>query len=161
MGINTTNPAYKLDVNGVIRSSGTMYVSGAPQTSYYYYACFDGSLGLTYGTTCSGSDIRLKENIEPITNGLDRTLRTKGVTFEWKDKNRGNRREVGFIAQDMEKAVPEVVSTGPDGTKGIDYQKLTAVLAEAIKELKAENDNHAIDLRALRDEFRAYKDAHP
>jgi outer membrane murein-binding lipoprotein Lpp len=60
----------------------------------------------------------------------------------------------------MEKTVPEVVTAGPDGTKGIDYQKLTAVLAEAIKQLKATNDNLASDVMSLREELKAYKATH-
>lgn len=50
-------------------------------------------------------------------------------------------RQIGLVAQDVEKALPELVSKDKDGYKAISYTKLTAVLVEAVKELKTENES--------------------
>ena len=65
----------------------------------------------------------------------------RGVSFEWNNKQTSypaGQKDIGLIAQDIEKVVPEVVKTREDGTKGIRYDKLIGVLVEAIKELKQE-----------------------
>jgi hypothetical protein len=49
-------------------------------------------------------------------------------------------RQVGFLAQDVEQVLPEAVKTMNDGYKAVDYSRLTALLVEAVKELKAENE---------------------
>ncbi len=87
----------------------------------------------------SSSDVRLKENISPIKNGLDKVSKLQGVNFTWKsDENHENK--IGFIAQEVEKVLPEVVFTNEaDGYKGINYAEITVVLVEAVKELQQEN----------------------
>lgn len=56
------------------------------------------------------SDYRLKENVKPIVGALDKVLNLKGVNFEWIDKeSRGHGKQIGMIAQQVEKHVPEVV----------------------------------------------------
>ncbi len=77
------------------------------------------------------SDRRLKKNIKPITNGLDIIKGLQGVRFEWKDGRMAGQ-QVGFIAQDVQKVLPEVVS-GIDPL-GLQTARITAVLVEAIKE---------------------------
>ena len=66
-------------------------------------------------------------------------MKMQGVSYERNDVEEP-RRQVGVLAQDMEEIVPEVVLTADDEmqTKSVDYGKLTAVLIEAIKELKLE-----------------------
>jgi hypothetical protein len=84
--------------------------------------------------TTTTSDIRLKENIEPLNNSLEKVLKLQGVNYTWKSDSL-HIRKIGFIAQDMEKVFPEFVFTNPnDGYKGINYPDITAVLTEAIKE---------------------------
>ena len=58
----------------------------------------------------------------------------RGVSFEWKDDENGKGPQIGLIAQEVEKALPELVHTDREGYKSVTYDKLTAVLAEAIKE---------------------------
>jgi trimeric autotransporter adhesin len=83
--------------------------------------------------TLSTSDARLKENILPIENALDKVLALQGVTYSWK-KDPEHLRYVGFVAQDVEKVIPELVFTdGTSGMKGIDYAEMSAVLAESVK----------------------------
>tara|TARA_B100000927_G_C16471670_1_gene471826 strand:- start:79 stop:1332 length:1254 start_codon:yes stop_codon:yes gene_type:complete len=80
------------------------------------------------------SDERLKDNIETIENGLDKVRQLRGVTY-----TRDEKENIGVIAQEVEKILPEIVLTADDemGTKSVDYSRLTAVLIEAVKELSA------------------------
>ena len=80
------------------------------------------------------SDERLKDNIETLEDGLDKVEQLRGVTY-----TRDNREEIGVIAQEVEKILPEIVLTADDemGTKSVDYSRITAVLIEAVKELSA------------------------
>ena len=84
------------------------------------------------------SDERLKDNIEEIPNALDKVESIKGVHFDWNDKQdvyEGH--DIGVIAQDIEKVLPEIVEDRDNGYKAVKYEKLTAVLIQAVKELSA------------------------
>lgn len=118
VGIGTTNPISKLHVAGRVFANG-------------------------YDVP---SDIRLKEDIETLTGALEKLDKLRGVSFKWNARAEslgqisGNR-EIGVIAQEVEAAFPEVVATvSKEGYKAVDYSRLTAVLIEAVKELKAENE---------------------
>ena len=80
------------------------------------------------------SDERLKDNIETLTDGLDKVEQLRGVTY-----TRNEKENIGVIAQEVEKILPEIVLTADDemGTKSVDYSRLTAVLIEAVKDLSA------------------------
>ena len=80
------------------------------------------------------SDERLKDNNETLTDGLDKVEQLRGVTY-----TRDERENIGVIAQEVEKILPEIVLTADDemGTKSVDYSRLTAVLIEAVKDLSA------------------------
>ena len=88
------------------------------------------------------SDERLKENVKPIENALDKVSKINGVTFDWIEDmqefhpNEGN--DVGVIAQEIEKVLPEVVETRDSGYKAVKYEKIVPLLIESIKDLKAE-----------------------
>lgn len=87
--------------------------------------------------TLPSSDEKLKTNITPIENALDKVLLLNGVEFDFLDKkNYGylGKHQLGVIAQQAETVVPELVATNPDGYKGVSYQHLTALLIEAMKE---------------------------
>jgi len=79
----------------------------------------------------SNSDERLKENIYPIDNALSRVGQIEGVYFNWNNKTE---RQVGVIAQQVEKVLPEVVSEDKDSYLSVDYSKLVPLLFEAINE---------------------------
>ena len=92
----------------------------------------------------SPSDRRWKKNIEPLGSCLEKVSDLQGVSYEWDmeahpDSGFTPGRQIGLVAQDVEKVVPELVSEDKDGYKSVSYAKLTAVLVEAVKELKAEN----------------------
>ena len=81
------------------------------------------------------SDGTLKTNISPLNDPLATINKLNGVQYDWKDPNNGEH-EIGLIAQDVETVVPEVVRTlAGSNLKGVEYQKLTAILIEAVKEL--------------------------
>ena len=87
------------------------------------------------------SDEKLKTNITPIENALDKVLSLNGVEFDFLDeKNYGylGKHQLGVVAQQVETVVPELVTTNPDGYKGVSYQHLTALLIEAMKEQQKE-----------------------
>ena len=103
-----------------------------------------GGILCSSGTACN-SDLRWKKNIYSIDNGLRKVSQLRGVEYEWKtdefpDKNFKKGKQIGFIAQEIEEILPEVVRTDGEGFKSLDYARLTAVLVEAVKDLKAENN---------------------
>ncbi len=123
VGINKNTPSYELDVDGTIR-----------------------------GNNVSPSDARLKEDIQTIENALEKVSGLRGVSYRWIDKSDGKGSQIGVIAQEVEKVVPEVVYEDKKGMKSVAYGKLVGVLIEANKELKAENDAVKKDNVALRAE---------
>ena len=94
----------------------------------------------------STSDKRLKENIKPLDNALDKVLKISGVSFDWKPLSEEEKKtihgnqghDVGVIAQEIEEVLPEVVTTRDSGYKAVKYEKIVPLLIESIKELKAE-----------------------
>jgi hypothetical protein len=94
----------------------------------------------------STSDERLKENIHPLENALDKVSQLRGVEFDWKPVTEEERKtihgneghDVGVIAQEVEKVLPEVVTERETGYKAVKYEKIVPLLIEAIKDLKAE-----------------------
>ena len=105
---------------GKLNSSGTFTVSGDV---------------VAFG---SPSDISLKENIKPIENALDKVEKLQGVTFDWKEKQEDIldiKEDIGFIAQDVQKVLPELVKENDNGKLSLRHQGIVPVLLEAIKEL--------------------------
>lgn len=95
---------------------------------------------LTVTALTESSSITLKENIDPIQDALDAIMQLAGVIYDRKDGSRY--REVGLIAEDVNKIIPNVVTKDDQGNpQGIQYTKLTAYLVEAVKTLKQEINN--------------------
>jgi len=87
------------------------------------------------------SDIRFKTNIKTISNALNRVLALRGVTFNWiRENGVDDRRSMGLIAQEAEEIIPELVIKDND-YYSITYPQVSALLIEAVKELKKENDS--------------------
>ena len=92
---------------------------------------------IAFSSTIS-SDRKLKENIQPIEGGLNKILKLKGVSFDWKDEKR-DKNQLGFIAQDVEEVLPELVKevetlgTEDESHKVVNYDGVIPVLVEAIK----------------------------
>lgn len=97
------------------------------------------------GSINSSSDIRYKKNISTIANPLEKINKLQGVNYMWKaeefpELNFSENPQIGLIAQDVEKIVPEIVLTDGNGYKSVDYAKLSAILIEAIKEQQKQID---------------------
>ena len=88
------------------------------------------------------SDIRLKENLQIIEGSLDKIGEINGYEFDWNEKSPGWARErghdVGVIAQEVQKVLPEIVSERKNGYLGVDYKRIIPLLIESVKELKQE-----------------------
>ena len=91
----------------------------------------------------STSDERLKTNIVNIPNAIDKIKQINGVYFDWIPLTKEQRKilhgneghDIGVIAQEIEAILPELVTTRDNGYKAVKYEKLVAVLIEAVKEL--------------------------
>lgn len=86
------------------------------------------------------------QNLRPLGNSLDIVLKLNGVRFNWRTTEFSEKRfpagdQIGVVAQDVERVMPEVVSRLSDGSKSVDYSRMVALLIESVKELKAENDS--------------------
>ena len=96
---------------------------------------------IAFSTTFS--DERLKDDIKTIDSALDKIESLRGVTYTWNKGGREGQRDIGLIAQEVEKVLPEIVRekemTLVDGKtyKTVDYEKIVGVLIEGIKELSA------------------------
>jgi hypothetical protein len=102
-------------------------------------------------TAFYSSDVALKENITNIPNSLEALKKLNGVLFDWKkeyiDKRGGEdgyfvrKKDVGVIAQEVEKVLPEAVAQRSDGVKAVKYDRLTCLLIEAVKTLNDKVEN--------------------
>ena len=88
----------------------------------------------------ASSDERLKDEIIPISNPLDKINSIGGYSFVWKEEKQNiyKGKDYGVIAQEIEKVLPELVNTRESGYKAVKYDKLVSLLIEGIKELSSE-----------------------
>ncbi len=91
------------------------------------------------GGTWDASDIRLKKNVEEINNALSLVKNMRGVSYNWRsdeypEMKFSDSKQIGFVAQELEKFVPELVSTDDKGYKAVSYEKVSPILVEAIKD---------------------------
>ena len=140
VGIGVSSPNAKLQVGDSCKINTSLGVgTDASGTT--------GEIRATNNVTAYySSDIALKENISPIGNALDKLSQISGVEFDWTkdyiDDHGGEdgyfvrKHDVGVIAQEIKKVLPEVVAEREDGTLAVRYEKIIALLIEAVKELK-------------------------
>jgi hypothetical protein len=151
VGIGTTTPGYRLEVNGSVAGVGAYH---------------------------DISDARYKTNVVTLTHALETVSALRGVRFEWREKdypamNFESGPQLGFIAQELKQVLPEAVSVDKQGVHTVAYSKVIPVLVEAIKELRqaaehqqgqlTDRDAKITDLQnenvALRKEMAALKSA--
>ena len=135
-GVDFVNTASGTSIKGRITSDGVLHMA-------------DDIIAFSTTTT---SDVKLKENIERVEGALDKVSQLDGVTFNWKKDGKAS---AGVIAQNVEKVLPSAVKEvetldGEEINKHVDYNQLSALFIEAIKELKEEN-------KLLRDEIENLK----
>jgi len=118
VGIGTDSPSYDLEVVGKIYAS-------------------DSIISNVYAGT---SDIRLKQDIEPTDKGLDAVMDLNPVSYRFISNAESEKKSYGFIAQEIEKVIPDVVGTRHDGMKILNYNDLISVLTKAIQEQQTEID---------------------
>lgn len=110
IGIGKESPSYDLDVNGEVQA--TAFVQA--------------------------SDQRYKKNIQPIKNALGIIQNVRGVYFDWKENpatpRGGSGQQVGFIGQEVEKVLPQLVKKDDRGYRAVSYSGFTPVLLEALKQ---------------------------
>ncbi len=105
------------------------------------------SSGVTATAFLYSSDERLKKDITPLKNPQAVLSELRGVNFTWRDSGRS---DIGLIAQEVEKVVPEVVHTdGQTGMKSVEYGNLVAVLIEAMKEQQKQIDHLQSEIQSL------------
>jgi hypothetical protein len=115
-------------------SSNSTTTNQAPNVATAF--TFNASTGtLTSTIVTASSDERLKENVRPITGALDLVQQLAGVIFNRIGQTDD---EIGYLAQQVEKILPQVVHTAADGMKSIAYGNIVALLSEAIKEQQAQ-----------------------
>ena len=124
-------------LNDNIVVNGTSTTNGDETTNGNEYT--NGNSVVT-GKVNQSSDIRFKKNVNTINNALDKVLKLRGVTYEWKtdefpEKHFAAGTTYGVIAQEVEKIIPELVSTNEtDGYKSVAYSNMVSLFIEAIKE---------------------------
>jgi len=115
-----------------IQSSNGSLVALNDNTEIY------GTLNVTGDITAFyTSDQRLKDNITPIPDALNKVLSISGNTFDWNDKSNKEGNDVGVVAQEILEVLPEAVTTRDNGYLAVRYERLVPLLIEAIKNLSA------------------------
>ena len=137
---SATAPSYSLvGSSSSTDASYLLYSTGA--AAYRFYVQYDGKIYATNTTITGISDIRLKENIRDLDEGLDTVLSLKPRKFDWKEgKGKDIKNDRGFIAQEFEEVLPDLIDewkdTPPEGEKP--YKSVRAdlipVLVKAIQE---------------------------
>jgi hypothetical protein len=125
-----------VDYSTRLLSSGGVLTMSSTATSGNIFVVSGAAGATAFNTT---SDQRLKTDVRPLGNALATVLALRGVRYRWNalGVQRGGQagaEQVGLLAQELEKVYPELVSTGPDGYKAVNYAQLTPVLIEALKE---------------------------
>jgi hypothetical protein len=136
VGIGDTDPYYVLELPNIGDSRGRARANQ----------------WLTY------SSKRWKENIIPIDNALDKVSQLQGVYFDWKPEH-GGTHGIGLIAEDVGKVIPELVDWEDDGTyaRSLDYDRLTGLLVEAIKEQQQEIGELKKEIEKLKQQIEELK----
>ena len=114
-------------LSGSVTASGTMFVDGLISASGDIIAF-------------ASSDERLKDNISPIDDALNKLNQIGGYEFDWNSDSEHSGHDVGVIAQEIEKVLPELVVDRKDGYKAVRYDKIVALLINAIKEQQLQID---------------------
>jgi len=127
----------RLDGNTFSSTTGDITIDSAGGTvSISDNTAITGALTVTGDITAFfTSDQRLKDNVKPIDDPLSKVLSISGNTYNWNEKSNKEGNDVGVIAQEVEKILPEAVITRDNGYLAVDYHKIVPLLIEAIKEL--------------------------
>jgi hypothetical protein len=139
VGIGTTSPSCKLDVDGTARLRGIQDGSGATVV-----VDDDGILYFEWGDRSSK---RYKTNITDLEINNDRVLELNPVRFQWKTTGQ---EDIGLIAEDVAQVLDDLVKYDAEGRPdGVKYDKVSLYLLKVVKDLKSENESLKQRLDAL------------
>jgi hypothetical protein len=143
-----------------LRADAYLGVGGWSATSWRWYVHMPTGDMVAAGNVTAYSDERLKEEVSPLTNSLEKVQKLNGVRFKWKDMpeivGRPNTYDFGVLAHEVEAVAPEAVHgsahTSPDGDpyKTVAYDKLVPILIEAIKEQQTQIKEMRVELEELK-----------
>ena len=153
-GIDGLWALYDKDMHTIMSWDATndhMGIAGNSDPTYTLRV--NGSIGYNGGGEIS--DIRYKKNIEPIQNALAKIMALNGVTFDWNNEKYPNEhfkkgKDLGLIAQEVEKVLPEAVLTDSQGYKAIEYGNLSALLVEGMKQQQKEIEELKAEVKELK-----------
>jgi len=124
----------------------------SPTNTYTTLGTSSNKWSAVYATngTIQTSDKRLKKNIEDMKYGLKEVMNMRPITYNW--ISGGTENKIGFVAQDLQKIIPEVVNVGNDADKtlAVNYAELVSVLTKAIQEQQAMINELKIEVSALK-----------
>ena len=156
--IRSADTAYNLVDRFVIDENGGINIPSL-QPSSGTATIHIGGAGKLY-IVADSSDIRLKENIQQLDKGLNEVLRLNPISFTWKPEiNQDDKVHIGFIAQEVEKIIPEVIRYDPDANMdddpimNLDYMPMVSLLTKAIQEQQAMIDELKSSLIAIKSEY--------
>ncbi len=105
------------------------------------------------GDVVVNSDARLKQNIETISNALAMIQELSGKAYEWKaNLGRDDKQHYGFLAQDVEQVIPDVVSES-DGVKSVNYQAILPILVNAMQEQQQQIEQQQQEIELLKQQI--------
>lgn len=148
MGFNGTNSATTIGYS--FKSSGEYLMVLYDRFNVWSYSFHEAGSAVKPGGGSWGnsSDVRLKKNIADLSGSLDRLLRLRSVTYDYKDERYGKGRHTGFIAQEVREIFPDWVTVERDGFLAVGTKGFEAQAVEAFRELRAEKDAQIAALQA-------------
>lgn len=185
VGIGTSTPGQRLEVNGGIRSiageptgsnisaagfsfdgdsgmfsSGDGYVNFwsnniKTMTVYQGNVSVPGNVAVTNQVTANSfaytSDQRLKENVKAITNSEEKIMNLRPVKFQWKNNKKS---DYGFIAQEVNKVIPEITSKDERDIVHVDYAKIVPFLVSTIQKQQKQIEKQQKQIEALEEKLK-------
>ena len=136
IGLGATNGMI-ITSNAAATNSNHVLQMYCGSTRLYWFDNLGNHTALT--SVSALSDNRLKTNIQPIENCLDKVMNLNGVYFNWTDYERSAKRNIGLIAQNVQSVVPELVNDS-DEYLSVNYSQMVAVLIGAIQEQQKQID---------------------
>ncbi len=139
--------------SGSERGNLTLYTNNAGSLSAFLKLDYNGNLTGTHGAYFPPSDRRLKNRISTIDNSLEILRNLRGVYYYWNEQSRGLMgRQIGLVAQEVEKWVPEAVFTNESGIKTVYKGDLVALCINSIKEVDVKVESHTERIERLEHE---------
>ena len=139
-----------------IKANGNVGIGNFESADPAYNLHVNGTIGATSDITAfHSSDKRLKNNLIPIKDPLEKLKKINGYTFVWIENehhpNKGS--DIGVVAQEVEEILPEITTTRENGYKAVRYEKLTPFLISCIKEQQTQIENQQTQISSLQSQI--------